>query len=140
MKERLRIGVLDMFFKRQEGFRFSFDEPVIAKVKMIVKNNIVTKNGVDTFEAGILDISPRGLKIYSETDFSEGVNDHVHLEIRFVLDASEIVGIGEIVWQKMFGKGWQYGIIFEGQAAIENLIISELKNRRRKEVKQLKSK
>ncbi|WP_042471160.1 PilZ domain-containing protein [Bacillus ndiopicus] len=123
-----------MFFKRQESFRFSFDEPIQAKVKVLINGQSVVKDNVEIFDASILDISPHGIKMFAETNFNDIGNKIPLLEVQFVLDSSEIVGIGEIVWTKAFGKGKQYGIVFQEQAAIESLIISELKMRRRKEV------
>lgn len=123
-----------MFFKRQESFRFSFDEPIPAKVKMLVDGQPIRKDGVEIFDASILDISPRGVKVFAEANFKE----IPLLEVRFVLDSSEITGIGEVVWTKVFGQGMQYGIIFQNQSSLEDLIISELKMRRKKEVKQAK--
>ena len=51
-----------------------------------------------------------------------------------LLDEVLIKAVGEIKWKKQYGKGFQYGLIFENQPALEELIVSELKIRRRKEV------
>ncbi|KYG91200.1 PilZ domain-containing protein [Metasolibacillus sp. FSL K6-0083] len=127
-----------MFFKRQESFRFSFDEPIPAKVKMLVDGQPIMKDGVEIFDASILDISPRGVKVFSEVNFNESGKQIPLLEVQFVLDSSEITGVGEVVWTKVFGQGKQYGIIFQNQSSLEDLIISELKVRRKKEVIQAK--
>lgn len=127
-----------MFFKRTEGFRFSFDEPIQAKVKMLINGQAIVKNDTEIFEASILDISPHGIKMFAETNFNEGNSPVPLLEVQFILDSSVIVGIGEIVWTKDFGSGKHYGIVFQNQASLEDLIISELKIRRRREVKEAK--
>ncbi|MEC1178863.1 PilZ domain-containing protein [Metasolibacillus meyeri] len=127
-----------MFFKRQEGFRFAFDEPIQAKVKKLINNQSGVKNDGEIFEASILDISPHGIKMFAEANFNENVSQAPLVEVQFVLDSSEIVGVGEIVWTKEFGQGKQYGIIFHDQSSLEDLIISELKVRRKKEIAQAK--
>ncbi|UZN00120.1 hypothetical protein OL548_09835 [Lysinibacillus sp. MHQ-1] len=58
-----------MIFKRQEGFRFKFEEPV--QITFAVYENGRVNHG-QTAMAELLDISPRGLKMYTEVDL--GVN------------------------------------------------------------------
>ncbi|MEO4054193.1 PilZ domain-containing protein [Solibacillus sp. CAU 1738] len=126
-----------MFFKRNEGFRFSFDDPIPASVVVLVDGKPVDIENT-RHQCGILDISPRGMKVFSESDFGAHYNEKLQLEIHFVLDMTDIVGIGEIMWVKPFGRGKQYGIIFHEQPSVEDLIINELKSRRKKEVKKHK--
>ncbi|KGR83812.1 PilZ domain-containing protein [Lysinibacillus odysseyi] len=121
-----------MIFKRKEGFRFSFGEPLDAGfVVMIDGKPIGTRES--RLACKVLDVSPRGMKMMTEADLSSYINKVLQLEISFTLDHTEIRGIGEIVWSKKFGSGYQYGIVFYNQPGVESLIISELKARRRKE-------
>ena len=53
--------------------------------------------------------------------------------VSLIFVATEIKGIGEIVCSKNW-KGYHYGITFFTQASVEDLIINELKARRRKEI------
>ena len=69
-----------------------------------------------------------------DEDFNEYKNKVLQLEISFILDTTEIKGIGEIVWSKSFGSGYHYGITFFNQSTVEELIVNELKSRRRKEI------
>ena len=126
-----------MIFKRQEGFRHAFGEPVQAGIVILIEGNPLDVERTQ-IPCEILDISPRGLKIAIDEDFNEHKNKVLQLEISFILDSTEIKGIGEIVWSKKFGSGYHYGITFFNQASVEDLIVNELKLRRRKEIFQAK--
>jgi len=121
-----------MKFKRQEGFRYKFDEP-IKMTFAIYENGKV--NQTQTAMADLLDISPRGLKMFTEVDL--GVNPPP-LDLRFVLDTIEVRAYGEIIWSRPFGNGKQYGVNFNNQGSVEDLIVDELKSRRRKEADEAK--
>lgn len=122
-----------MIFKRKEGFRFSFGEPIEAGFVVMIDGKPVGA-GESRLACKVLDVSPRGMKIMTEVDLSNYINRILQLEVSFILDNVEIRGIGEIVWSKKFGSGYQYGIVFYNQPGVESLIISELKARRRKEM------
>ncbi|WP_332650923.1 PilZ domain-containing protein [Lysinibacillus sp. 54212] len=127
-----------MIFKRQEGFRFSFGEPLEAKFVILIDGKPFDLERTSN-TCKILDISPRGMKISSEVDLNEHINKMLQLEICFTLDVTEIKCVGEIVWSKPFGSCTHYGVVIYNQAAVEDLIINELKLRRRKEVLRSKS-
>lgn len=77
--------------------------------------------------------------MFSEVKFGEYINKaNLQVELQFVLDVTTIRAIGEIVWRKSYGRGEQYGIVFQAQEDIDELIISEMKLRRKKEVLQAK--
>ena len=126
-----------MHFKRQEGFRFVFNEPIEASFKLIENGQIVDSG--TSFSCRILDISPRGVKMFAEAINGEYIKKaNLQIQLQFVLDVTTIQAIGEIVWHKPYGKGNQYGILFKNQKDIDELIISEMKLRRKKEVLQAK--
>lgn len=122
-----------MPFKRTEGFRFSFGEPIPAKYTILSDGELEDPK-MTTYSCEILDISPHGIKMFSFHDIGENSSERLQLEVQFVLDEILIKAIGEIVWKKDFGSKLQYGLIFVGQPQVEELIISELKLRRKKEV------
>ena len=62
---------------------------------------------------GILDISPRGIKMFSSVDLSAGKAICPQLEIRFILDSLTIVAYGEVMWSRPYRNGKQYGIFFQ---------------------------
>jgi len=123
-----------MIFKRQEGFRFKFEEPVTITFAIYEDGRV---NQEQTAMAELLDISPRGLKMFTEVDL--GVNPPP-LDLRFVLDTREVRAYGEIIWSRPFGTGKQYGVFFNNQGAVEDLIVEELKLRRKKEAAEAKIK
>jgi len=123
-----------MIFKRQEGFRFKFEEPVTMTFAIYEDGRV---NQEQTAMAELLDISPRGLKMFTEVDL--GVNPPP-LDLRFVLDTREVRAYGEIIWSRPFGTGKQYGVFFNNQGAVEDLIVEELKLRRKKEADEAKIK
>ena len=45
-----------------------------------------------------------------------------------------------MIWSRPFGNGKQYGIYFNNQGPVENLIVEELKLRRKKEAAEAKNK
>ena len=122
-----------MQYKRSEGFRYVFPNPLIASYKILV-NGRAGQIGQPYYNCEIIDISPKGMKLYSEAIFSEHANQIVQLEVHFVLDEVAIQAVGNIVWDKPYAKGKLYGLVFKNQPKLEALIISELKARRRKEV------
>lgn len=120
-----------MQFKRNEAFRLSFEPPIDVTFS-VVRSNQNDQGNRELLIGKILDISPRGMKIFTDaqiTDFVSGI-----IKANFVLDTSMIQAYGEIVWKKPFANGFQYGIQFNGQKSVEELIVSELKLRRKKEV------
>ena len=122
-----------MQFKRNEGFRFVFGEPLDGNYIILLdgKPAVLEQSRV---ECKIIDISPRGMKITTETDFTQYTGQYVQLEMYFMLDMIQIKAIGEIVWSKNFGQKFQYGLRFAQQSNLEDLVISELKARRKREV------
>ncbi|MCL1695811.1 MULTISPECIES: PilZ domain-containing protein [unclassified Lysinibacillus] len=121
-----------MIFKRQEGFRFKFEKPLNMTFAIYEDGRV---NQAETAMADLLDISPRGLKMFTEVDL--GVNPPP-LDLRFVLDTKEVRAFGEVIWSRPFGKGKQYGVNFHDQESVEDLIVEELKLRRRKEADEAK--
>ena len=125
-----------MNFKRKESFRFVFNEPIEATYEVYINGNRVNS---ETYPAKILDISPRGLKLFCGKEMEEFLrNDALQLAIHFVLDVTPIQTLGDIVWNKSLGKGVQCGVVLTTEEEIDKLIISEMKQRRKKEVLQAK--
>ncbi len=121
-----------MIFKRQEGFRFKFEEPIQITFAIYENGKV---NHRQTAMADLLDISPRGLKMFTEVDL--GINPPP-LDIHFVLDTQEVRAYGDVIWSRPFGNGKQYGIQFNDQGPVEDMIVEELKLRRKKEAAEAK--
>jgi len=123
-----------MIFKRNEGFRLVFNEPIQSYFNVLVDGK-AAELGSTRIACEIIDISPRGIKMGSTFDLTVYRTESLQLEVFFVIDEQELKGIGEIVWSKKFGNGYQYGVIFNDQPALEKAIVDQLKIRRRKETK-----
>ena len=130
-------GGKEMLYKRNEYFRYTFDEPCEATFRLIKDASEsspeeISKKGKCT----VIDISPHGMKMYSELFISiEKLN---HVELQFTLDETLISLIGEFVWSHRKISGYEYGVRFMDDEKGESLIISELKNRRKKEIESKK--
>lgn len=122
-----------MKYRRKEAFRFVFNEPVKASFAILLNGVPAGLKGTQ-YPCEIIDISPGGMKVYSDTNVVQNSAAHLHFEVHFVLDVTELVGVGRVVWSKTSGSGKQYGIQFNGEPGLGNLITCEMKQRRRKEV------
>ena len=120
-----------MLFKRTEGFRYKFEEPLQAIVTIVENGTTVER---ETAIGEILDISPRGIKMSTTVDLYAGKAICPQFEIRFMIDTQPIIAFGEVMWSRPYKKGKQYGIFFNNQEALEELIVEELKIRRKKEL------
>lgn len=127
-----------MQFKRNEGFRYKFDEPLNARFKVLV-NGQVNNQDATILQCEIHDISPRGIKMFSKEDFGEHNNMILQLEVNFTLDEVAITAVGDIVWKRPYARGNMYGLMFTNQPRLEQIVISELKARRRKEIQNKQS-
>jgi len=126
-----------MLYKRNEYFRYTFGEPCDATFRLIKNANATSE--MEMSKKGtckIIDISPNGLRIY--TQFQISIDQLKQVEMQFVLDESPIQIIGEFVWTKRKNDAFEYGIKLMGNHEIENLITEELKARRHKEVEKKK--
>lgn len=127
-----------MIFKRQEGFRFVFPESLHATFSLLVDGKPQDLEKTQ-YQCEIQDISPRGMKMFSNIEIGVDSNKLVQVEVSFILDVTKIKAIGEIVWSKTVLHGFQYGLIFVDQPAVEELIVEELKGRRKKELQAKKT-
>ena len=114
-------------YRRKESFR----HVLIHEVPMTYS---IKKGGMRTYQKGIIiDISPNGLKIFTKNDLSSNYETH-DLDLSFILFSKPINVKGNIRWKKAFGDGYYYGIDMNNVEQHQELIISELKLRRKKEV------
>jgi hypothetical protein len=127
-----------MQYKRGESFRYEFKEPLPITFKTLINGRIIGDER-ELFEGKIQDISPRGMKMFSEANFGEHNNKMLQLEVDFILDEVMITAVGDIVWERPYARGTLYGLVFTNQPKLEQVVISELKARRRKEVQNKQS-
>ncbi|SER64539.1 PilZ domain-containing protein [Psychrobacillus sp. OK032] len=120
-----------MQYKRNESFRYTFTEPCKATFRLIKDANGLTEKEISKKGiCEIIDISPHGLKIF--TEYSIAIDKQIHVELNFTLDESPIDLVGEFVWSRRKINGSEYGINLPGDTYTEQLIIRELKNLGRK--------
>ncbi|MEK5071419.1 PilZ domain-containing protein [Sporosarcina sp. FSL K6-1508] len=120
-----------MLYKRTEYFRYTFGEPLEAKFQIVVENGTDTESSPG--ECHFMDISPGGAKLFAKFDIPLE-REAVRLHIKFTLHEKLIDLQGVIVWKKPYSGGYMYGYDFDEDPAIEQLIVEELKLRRRSEV------
>ena len=121
-------------YKRKEVFRFAFNPPLDAQFAVLVNGRKIDRM---MHPCKIIDISPRGMKIFTDVDILKNYHyppDLLQFEMHFVLDITKIQAIGHVRWSKAYANGAYFGLLFRNQPGIEELIVSELKRRRRKEV------
>lgn len=119
-----------MHYKRDEAFRYYFDEPIPAEFSIYLKHS--DRPGTGTGDSKLLDISPGGTRM--ETSFDIPVNrDEVALKLRFRLYQQLIETDGVIVWKEAVGARWMYGIDFDENESVAETIVNDLKLRRQAE-------
>jgi hypothetical protein len=113
-----------MQFKRQEGFRYTFDSPIKGTFQLTKQNNqpIDVKPGF----AEILDLSPNGLRISSSLDIPLKETKWEVMTI-FALNETPISLKGSFIWKKTSGPDYHYGIVCENSMETKNMVIREMK-------------
>lgn len=84
-------------------------------------------------KCNFMDISPGGAKLFAKFDIPLE-RESVRLHIKFTLHEKLIDLRGVIVWKEPYSGGYMYGYDFDEDVAIEQLIVEELKLRRRTEI------
>ncbi len=124
-----------MQYKRNEYFRYTFGEPSEATFRIIKQIN--NESGIELSKKGkcyIVDVSPNGVRML--TDLSINIEQLKKIELNFVLDEQPITMIGDLVWSQKKIHGIEYGVRLNGDHDSEQLIVNELKTRRKKEMDQ----
>lgn len=122
-----------MKYKRKESFRHVLEQNVMAKCKISSVNE--EKIVLETEFCRLVDLSPSGVRIAIPDNLP--VDEHrLKAELSFVLYAKPICVEGMIKWKRLQNDDYLYGIDLEADEVVMELIISELKLRRRQEVKE----
>lgn len=114
-------------YRRKESFRHVLIHEVTVTYNFKMDGRVTYRKGK------IIDISPSGLKMFTEVDLSSN-SEMYDLDLSFILFSKSINVKGDIRWKKAFGDGYYYGIDMNNVEQHQELIISELKLRRKKEV------
>lgn len=122
-----------MKYKRKESFRHVLERNEMAKCKISSGNE--EKVVLETELCRLVDLSPSGVRIAMPDSLSMEEKP-LKVELHFVLYAKPISVAGKIKWKKLQNDDYLYGIDLEADEVLMELIISELKLRRRQEVKE----
>ena len=119
-----------MHYKRDEAFRFLFEEPVAAEFSIYLKNSDLP--GTGTGDSKLLDISPGGTRMRASFDIPVN-REEVALRLRFIVFQTPIETDGVIVWKEATEDAWTYGIDFDEDETVAQNIVTDLKLRRQME-------
>lgn len=114
-----------MKYKREEYFRYTFEEPIIAHFNISQINNlkVTTSKG----EASVIDLSPSGLRLSTPLEISQANHQSIHLTISFQLNEEVFEVNGEIIWMEDKIKSYHYGIELFTDDTLEQELINQLK-------------
>ncbi len=124
-----------MQYNRKEAFRHTFVDPIPATFRLMVEGE--SESHVEISKLGacfIVDLSPSGMRMYSDLGIPKIPGQKLHLAIDVILNDEPLTLVGNIVWKKAHRDGNQYGIDLKTDDTIERTIIRELKERRRNEI------
>lgn len=112
-------------FKRQEGFRFSFHNPIPALFTIEELNGNVVKSSEG--EAKLMDLSPNGMKLNTTLDIPVSKRNRVKVSVRFNLNDTTYQVHGEIVWREERFNHFFYGIHFVMDNKEQTNLVESLK-------------
>lgn len=120
-----------MLYKRNEYFRYTFGNPLEGEFRIVIDDEHGGESSPG--DCQLIDISPGGAKLFTKYDIPVERRS-VRLCIKFTLLESPIEVPGVIVWRKPYSSGYMYGYDFDEDAALEQIIVEELKLRKRSEM------
>lgn len=116
-----------MLYKRTEYFRYTFGEPLDAEFRILK-----SKDQSNPGQCKMIDLSPGGAKLYSSFNIPAGT-DGAKLLLKFTVYNYPLEIQGKVLWKKPFNQGFMYGFEFKEDQKNGELIVDELKLRRRSE-------
>jgi PilZ domain len=112
-----------MIYKREEAYRYTFPNPVPCSFSIVGVEHIRINTGKG--EGELIDISPSGCKM--STLFDIPVDQKVRVQMEFTLHTERLVVQGILVWQRIQGEGFHYGVEFTGDENLGTSITEDLK-------------
>lgn len=108
-----------MYYKRNESYRFVFNQPVEGKLTKREEN--------DTVNAAIeiVDVSNEGAKIRCHHLISFDKNTKIHLS--FNLNSSSFHATGIVIWSKKYHNSIEMGLHLQTDDEYRNNMVRELK-------------
>ncbi len=114
-----------MKFRRQETFRYQFENPVncLFRILKVDSKELTSKIG----KAYVNDISEGGIKISSPLSIPLE-NKVIEIELTFKLNQEDLVLTGTLAWRKdNFNNQYSYGVQFTIDESLKKQLIQELK-------------
>ncbi|MGK7378661.1 PilZ domain-containing protein [Planococcus sp. 1R117A] len=109
-----------MFYNRTESYRHSFGKPAEIFIEMVYGNNIhFPCYGL------LLDVSPRGAKIFTEKDIFEEDSSFTGV---FKINHEKIEAQANMVWKTPITGGYLIGVQWTKNQIRESLIADELES------------
>lgn len=113
-----------MRYKRKESFRFSFGTPLPSffTIQELDGKPITTGEGA----ANLINISLSGLKLSSPLNIPDS-RPPVKVSVRFTINETQFIVLGEIVWKNKRLDDYYYGIHFHIEEKQQDKLLEELK-------------
>lgn len=126
-----------MKYKRSESFRHVLERRVDVTYKLISGEEGEEETYSEDAFCYLVDISPSGARILMSQNLPTD-RQIIRLQLTFTLFAKPISVKGQVIWKQIKNGEYLYGIDLDEDDVTEALIISELKLRRRQEIKEKK--
>ncbi|MBE4907531.1 PilZ domain-containing protein [Bacillus luteolus] len=109
-------------YKRNEGFRLSFKNPIPATFLILMMQG--KSAGANKGMLTIIDMSLKGAKVFSTLQLP---TPNTQIKIDITINEQPLVIEGELVWSKKVSTGYTYGVSFDPHSYSEQQLLSELK-------------
>lgn len=109
-------------YKRNEGFRLTFKNPVPGTflILMIQGKSAGANKGILT----IIDMSLKGAKVFSTLQLP---TPNTQIKIETKLNDQPLTIDGELIWSRKTSTGYTYGVSFDPHSYSEQQLLSQLK-------------
>ncbi|MFB4169511.1 PilZ domain-containing protein [Virgibacillus sp. JSM 102003] len=108
-----------MYYKRNEAYRFVFNQPIEGKMTKREENSTVTAN------VHILDVSNEGAKINCKNVID--LKRDTKINLSFILESHTFHASGKIIWTKNFHHSSEVGLHLNTDNEYKDNMIKELK-------------
>ncbi|WP_176446815.1 PilZ domain-containing protein [Lentibacillus sp. CBA3610] len=114
-----------MYYKRNESYRFVFNQPVAGKLTKREPNRKITA------DVHVLDVSRQGAKLYCQNTVDLKKNTNISLSFR--LNMTSFDATGNIVWIKKYPQTSELGVHLHTDDTYRETMTKELKKIARQE-------
>ncbi|WP_413378389.1 PilZ domain-containing protein [Alkalihalobacillus sp. 1P02AB] len=111
----------DGIFKRNEGFRLLFKEPLVGTMSIKSIQGIGVESNTGAIQ--IIDMSLKGMKIISELQLPVATE----ILLKFMILDQPFRLRGELIWRKDRQQSCMYGVEFEPHSYSEKELLDALK-------------